>query len=198
MKTMTKIVLVIAGFISAFVGASLAAYLDDLATSQFQAQSGGVGAGGGVFFFIGLSNEPGPLFSSVSGKILEFILYFRDRVGFNGTDGRGVHDGGQDFKYEYPFIVGVFLLFCPASSIWDRCFRFWVHSLCVHQPYSTIPLAIVDRGGDRGGFVPLYRGSFINLAQLCLSLIGKKSVPTTVNKDGGRAGPSESGGDSFL
>jgi hypothetical protein len=54
MKTMTKIGLVIAGFILAFAGASLAAYLDDLATSRFQAQSGGMVAGGEMILFIGV------------------------------------------------------------------------------------------------------------------------------------------------
>ncbi len=53
MKTMTKIGLVIAGFILAFAGACLAAYLDDLATSQFNAQSGGMVAGGEMILFIG-------------------------------------------------------------------------------------------------------------------------------------------------
>ena len=54
MKTMTKIGLVIAGFVLAFAGACLAAYLDDLATSQFQAQSGGMVAGGEMILFIGV------------------------------------------------------------------------------------------------------------------------------------------------
>ena len=51
---MTKIALVIAGFILAFAGASLAAYLDDLATSRFDAQSGGMVAGGEMILFIGV------------------------------------------------------------------------------------------------------------------------------------------------
>jgi hypothetical protein len=54
MKTMTKIGLVLAGFGFAFVGASLAAYLDDLATTDFQAQSGGMVAGGEMILFIGV------------------------------------------------------------------------------------------------------------------------------------------------
>jgi hypothetical protein len=54
MKTMTKMGLVILGFILAFAGASVAAYLDDLATSQFQTQSGGMVAGGEMILFIGV------------------------------------------------------------------------------------------------------------------------------------------------
>jgi hypothetical protein len=54
MKKITKISSVIAGFVLAFVGAGLAAYLDDLVTAQFQAQSGGMVAGGEMILFIGV------------------------------------------------------------------------------------------------------------------------------------------------
>jgi hypothetical protein len=52
MKKITKIGSVLAGFALAFAGAGLAAYLDDLATAQFQAQSGGMVAGGEMILFI--------------------------------------------------------------------------------------------------------------------------------------------------
>jgi hypothetical protein len=54
MKKMTKAALVAGGFLLAFAGAGLAAYLDDLVTSQFQAQSGGMVAGGEMILFIGV------------------------------------------------------------------------------------------------------------------------------------------------
>jgi len=53
MNKTAKIALVLLGFVLAFAGASLAAYLDDLATTQFQAQSGGMVAGGEMILFIG-------------------------------------------------------------------------------------------------------------------------------------------------
>ena len=49
-----KIGSVVAGFILAFAGASLAAYWDDLRTAQFQDQSGGMVAGGEMILFIGV------------------------------------------------------------------------------------------------------------------------------------------------
>jgi hypothetical protein len=52
MKKMTKIGLVLAGYILALAGAFLAAYLDDLMTAQFQAQSPGMVAGGEMILFI--------------------------------------------------------------------------------------------------------------------------------------------------
>jgi hypothetical protein len=54
MKKMAKVGLVIAGFILAFAGACLAAYLDDLATARFNDQSGGMVAGGEMILFIGV------------------------------------------------------------------------------------------------------------------------------------------------
>src|SRR5258707_13816331 len=54
MKKMMKIGSVIVGFILAFVGASLAAYWNDLRTAQFQDQSQGMVAGGEMILFIGV------------------------------------------------------------------------------------------------------------------------------------------------
>ncbi len=51
-KKNTKISLVLAGYVLALAGAFLAAYLDDLATTQFQAQSPGMVAGGEMILFI--------------------------------------------------------------------------------------------------------------------------------------------------
>ena len=101
MKTITKIGLVLAGFLLAFVGASLAAYLDDLATSQFQAQSGGMVAGGEMILFIGV-------FAFLSVFPIGLTLFFlRSNENFwnlfslcaiglalNGAFGGGLYDGG--------------------------------------------------------------------------------------------------------
>lgn len=54
MNRKTKIGLVLGGFFVALVGASIAAYLDGLLTERFQAQSGGMVAGGQMFLFIGV------------------------------------------------------------------------------------------------------------------------------------------------
>lgn len=54
MKKITKIGLILAGYGLAFAGACLAAYLDDLATTRFNDQSGGMVAGGEMILFIGV------------------------------------------------------------------------------------------------------------------------------------------------
>lgn len=54
MNRTKKIGLVLGGFFTAFVGAFLAAYLDGLLTERFQAQSGGMVAGGQMILFIGV------------------------------------------------------------------------------------------------------------------------------------------------
>jgi hypothetical protein len=110
MKKITKMGLVILGFIVAFSGAFLAAYLDGLLTERFQAQSGGMVAGGQMILFIGV-------FAVLSLFPIGLALFFLR----------------SEKKFWSPFsifAVGLALTGPMAEAFMTavRAFHFWPHS----------------------------------------------------------------------